>query len=99
MARAGAEILLNLVSGTALEVRVSAGGQLLVIPVRAHQQPPVARAGAIHGRLLEQGSGRPIGGATVLLLDEQERVIGGALTDANGAFWSKKPGQEHRLQG
>ncbi|MGH7564472.1 MAG: carboxypeptidase regulatory-like domain-containing protein [Gemmatimonadota bacterium] len=54
----------------------------------------VAPLGAqtVKGRLLEEGSGRPVEGAFILLVDEAGRQRAAALTDAQGHFSIQAPG-------
>ncbi len=44
------------------------------------------------GRLLEEGSGRPVEGAFILLVDEADRQRAAALTDPQGRFSIQAPG-------
>ncbi|HEX8395466.1 MAG TPA: carboxypeptidase regulatory-like domain-containing protein [Longimicrobium sp.] len=60
-------------------------------PSTAHAQTPAAtqaRAayGTVQGQLVEEGSGRPIAGALVALLNESGARITAALSDADGRF-------------
>lgn len=48
--------------------------------------PAGLRAQAVHGSLREQGDGRPIGGAVVVLLDAAGTQLSGTLTDEAGRF-------------
>jgi hypothetical protein len=51
----------------------------------------VVSAQTIRGRLLEDGSDAPIASATISLLSENQRVLTGALTDADGFFRISTP--------
>lgn len=52
-------------------------------------------AQSVAGRLAEEGSGRPIEGAVVVLLDEAGAQRTGTLTDASGRFSLRAPGPGH----
>ncbi len=59
----------------------------------------VAAAQTVRGELVEQVSGRPIGGALVVLLDGESRQVAGSLTDARGRFTIAAPAPgEYRLR-
>lgn len=45
-----------------------------------------ACAQAVHGRVAETGTGQPVGGAVVMLLDEQGVRVAATLTGADGAY-------------
>ena len=53
---------------------------LLVAPARA------ALAQTVHGQVLEQGTERPVRGASVTILGEDQAPVGTALTDSSGVF-------------
>lgn len=48
-------------------------------------------AQTVQGELVEQGTGEPINGALIVLLDEGEEQHGGALTGENGQFTLRAP--------
>jgi hypothetical protein len=54
-------------------------------PGTAHAQRP-SIDGAIHGRVVEEGTERPIADAWVRVLDAQRRTLGTAQTDEHGRF-------------
>ena len=56
----------------------------------AGRAPAVAQA--VSGRLVEEGTGRPIAGASVVLLDTGAIVRGEARTDSAGAWSIPVPG-------
>lgn len=51
----------------------------------------VASAQVIRGTLTEQGTGVPVEGAMIVLLDPAERTVTGSLTDAAGGFVIEAP--------
>jgi hypothetical protein len=58
-----------------------------------------ATAQTVRGELVEQGTGRPINGALVVLLDGESRQVAGSLTDARGRFTIVAPAPgEYRLR-
>lgn len=48
--------------------------------------PSAARAQIVHGQVLEQGTERPVAGATVTAHAEDKRVVATVATDSSGAF-------------
>ncbi len=50
-----------------------------------------ASAQVVQGRLVDRGSGEPIEGAFVVLLDSADAEVGGVLTDADGLFRMQAP--------
>jgi hypothetical protein len=45
-----------------------------------------ASAQAVHGRIVETGTGQPVGGAVVMLMNENGARVAATLTDAEGAY-------------
>lgn len=54
--------------------------------------PSPSCAQSVQGQLLESGTGLPVQGALVLLLDERGRELGGYLTNDAGGFRLQAPG-------
>lgn len=53
--------------------------------------PPPALSQTVEGELREEGTGAPIRGVLVVLMDEEERVHAGAFSDADGRFLLRAP--------
>lgn len=53
--------------------------------------PPALSAQEILGRLIEPGSGEPVAGASITLMDASERAVTGSLTDDAGHFRIRAP--------
>jgi hypothetical protein len=61
--------------------------------------PGAGAAQAVRGELVEEGSGTPIEGALVVLIDGNARQVAGSLTDRNGRFSITPPiPGEYRLR-
>jgi hypothetical protein len=73
--------------------------RLLPLGLVALLDPCTAAAQTVRGDVVEQGSGRPIGGALVVLLDGEARQVAGSLTDPQGRFVIQAPGAgDYRLR-
>lgn len=53
--------------------------------------PPALSAQEILGRLIEPGTGEPVAGASITLMDATERAVAGSLTDDAGHFRIRAP--------
>ena len=63
----------------------------LSLLVLAALRPPAAVGQHVIGRVLEEGSDAPVSAAFVVLLDDEDRRLAGALTDPTGAFRLRAP--------
>ncbi|HEU4884248.1 MAG TPA: carboxypeptidase-like regulatory domain-containing protein [Longimicrobium sp.] len=75
-----------------MDARLVPEAQTGAISARPHQVPAPAGTGrGIAGRVAEEGSRRPVAGATVTLLNERGQGVTSAVTDASGGFHLSVP--------
>jgi len=67
------------------------GLSALVLALASALAPPHAGAQTVHGRLLEQGTGRPIAAGDLTLLGEDGEAVDRAETDSAGHFTLRSP--------
>ncbi len=55
----------------------------LIIPLRANEEKP---RGKVSGTVIEETTGKPIGFASVAILNDAREILSGTITDDDGAF-------------
>jgi hypothetical protein len=83
------QVLNRILSGTGLDALVSTAGNVAIAPAPPAVRPAAAaqaRAGSIRGRVVDQGTRRPLPGVFVVLSDSEGTQRAGVLTNPEGWF-------------